>query len=110
MKRITYEQAKWLYKLGYEFDVEEDFTEWDEDKFNDVIGLPEQHHVVDWLLEKHNTWVHSAPENNEEDIVKWYYVIQRIDTEVRFIRRFGEFNSPQEAYSSAFDYIRENII
>ena len=110
-KYITFEQAKWLYRIGYEFDTEEDFTDWDEEKFNDLITSPEQHQVVDWLLEKHGIWVHSTPENNEEDIVKWCYTIQSIDTEVRFIRRFGEFNSPQEAYSAAFDYlISQNII
>jgi hypothetical protein len=132
-KYITFEQAKWLKEKGYEIDTDEVLFFRDEInnieehqiKNRDVIynaginyivdedeyRVYEQHQVVDWLLEEHGIWVHSAPENNEEDIVKWYYTIQRIDTEVRFIRRFGEFNTPQEVYSAAFDYlISQNII
>ena len=74
------------------------------------VSCPEQWMVTEWLRVNHGIWIHSAPENNEEDIVKWAFTIQRIDSEVRFVRRVGEFNSPQEAYSAAFDYTLNNLV
>jgi hypothetical protein len=124
-KYVNFEQAKWLKEIGFDvrlkswFDSEGEFHILN-DEFNSIGWLnhnlpkdeysrPEQWVVVEWLLLNHGIWVHTAPENNEEDVVKWAYVIQRIcEEEVFFVRRIGEFNSPQEAYSVAFDYIKEN--
>ena len=69
--------------------------------------------VVMWLYEKpeHGIWIHSAPENDEQDIIKWAYIIQKTDiAEVRFIRRFSNFNSPTEAYEAAIEYTLNNLI
>lgn len=75
---------------------------------NLIIPKYEQWQTIEWLRREKGIWIHSAPENNEEDVVKWAFTIQQIDTEVRFVRRVGEFNLPQEAYSAAFDCILQN--
>jgi hypothetical protein len=133
-KYATFGQAKWLKGIGFGVTCDSCYVEdWSKERLPDslkekvlsnphtvkgiksnnsdknYISRPEQWVVVEWLLLNHGIWVHTAPENNEEDVVKWAYVIQRIcEEEVFFVRRIGEFNSPQEAYSVAFDYIKEN--
>jgi hypothetical protein len=129
---VDFNTAKWLKEKEFDVNVKsyyttsEEFTPKDYYYFgneinynspvNDVntingtISRPEQWQVVEWLLVNHGIWIHSAPENNEEDVVKWAFTIQRIDSEVRFVRRVGEFNSPQEAYSAAFDDISNNLL
>jgi hypothetical protein len=119
-KYSTFEQAKWLKEIGFNEKCETSYYTHYEKLMIENNGAtkitpmhnysrPEQWVVVEWLLLNHGIWVHTAPENNEEDVVKWAYVIQRIcEEEVFFVRRIGEFNSPQEAYSVAFDYIKEN--
>lgn len=119
---VTYEQAILLKEKGFDCEYclikvegEDNFyTQSDYDDFPDQkdkeLQYPEQWQVVEWLRREKGIWIHSAPENNEEDVVKWAFTIQQIDTEVRFVRRVGEFNLPQEAYSAAFDYILNNLI
>ena len=119
-KYVNFEQAKWLKEIGFNEKCETSYYTHYEKLMIENNGAtkitpmhnysrPEQWVVVEWLLLNHGIWVHTAPENNEEDVVKWAYVIQRIcEEEVFFVRRIGEFNSPQEAYSVAFDYIKEN--
>ena len=71
-----------------------------------LIERPEQWVVVEWLRVNYGICVHTKPDNNEEDIIVWEFVILSIiDEEVWFTVRQSQFNSPQEAYSAAFDYI-----
>jgi glutathione peroxidase-family protein len=101
---------KQLNKKGYKHYYEGTVEELDSmDKDNQHLHS-EIMQVIMWLYEKHGIWIHSAPENNEEDIVKWAFTIQTIDTEVRFVRRFSDFNSPTEAYESAIEYTLKNLI
>jgi hypothetical protein len=126
-KYITFEQAKWLKEKGYEIDSNEvlfcrdeiNNIEEHQIKNRDIIRargigyildddeyrVYEQHQVVDWLLEKHGIFVVVLPILYNGDAVMYYPSI--------FEQGVGEdieeyFNSPQEAYSAAFDYIKNN--
>ncbi len=65
--------------------------------------------VVDWLLEKHGIWV-SVDTNSTR---KWLWRINQIELD-SFIQNddFNEdyFNSPKEAYESAFKYTLTELI
>jgi hypothetical protein len=69
------------------------------------IEKPEQWQVVEWLRVNHGIWVIINPDlgNNRcfFQIVSEKY---KGDGDTDF------FNSPQEAYSAAFDYILNNLI
>lgn len=121
----SYEQSKLLKEKGFDencrmlingayephhLNLTETILQRNSEILESCYSIPEQWQVTEWLRVNHGIWIHSAPENNEEDIVKWAFTIQRIDSEVRFVRRVGEFNSPQEAYSAAFDYVLKNLI
>ena len=124
-KYVTFEQAKWLkekgmYLDGYLQDV------WLGNKYEKKRGkiveapvfglgssskLPEQHQVVDWLLEKHGIWVSVG--NVYSEYTHWAYGIGKENKGMILPFRQGQdshdyFNSPQQAYSAAFDYIRNN--
>jgi hypothetical protein len=81
---------KKLYKLGEHFVLKDE----------NVFLAPEQHQVVDWLLGKHGIWIYS------DFLGSWKYVIVKLQDNSR--RTVEHFNSPQEAYSAAFDYIKNN--
>ncbi len=70
---------------------------------------PLQSDVVDWLLEKHGIWV-SVDTNSTR---KWLWRINQIELD-SFIQNddFNEdyFNSPKEAYESAFKYTLTELI
>ncbi len=92
----------------------EEYTYINEEKEHNVyhcLAIPEHHVVVEWLRVNHGICVHTKPENNEKDEVVWQFVILIIlDNEVCFKKRQSEFNTPQEAYSAAFDYVLTNLI
>jgi hypothetical protein len=135
MKYTTYEQAKWLKKKGYEIDTDEvlfcrdeiNNIEEHQIKNRDVIynggilymvdeneyRVYEQHQVVDWLLEKHGIWVYV----DTHEYGKWCfnYKVIKPNKEYPHINVSGEFglenySTPQDAYSSAFNYIMEFIM
>jgi len=73
---------------------------------------PEQHQVVDWLLEKHGIFVEVFADDTEESHNDWIYLYN-----ITMTRKKGESriwidgpdkDSPKEAYSAAFDYIKNN--
>jgi hypothetical protein len=124
---VTFEQAKWLKELGFDvrlkswFDSEGEFHILN-DEFNsigwfnrnlpkDECSRPEQWQVVEWLRVNHNIWI-------EASLIKdftytplkifWYGRIINLNKEEDDIHNTEEFNTPQEAYSAAFDYIKEN--
>ena len=65
---------------------------------------PEQHQVVDWLLEKHGIWIDVR---YMDDILNFGYTITTIKDNTE---QYGlyKFNYPQQAYSAAIDYILLN--
>jgi len=115
---VTREQAKWLkekefdlptyaYYSGLNFYTGE-YKNHSQTTIGDTpmhkmligyISAPEQWQVVEWLRVNHGIWI----EVIETDLFqKYFFQIKRKDN-TRL--KDGDFNSPQEAYSAAFDYI-----
>lgn len=131
MKYTTYEQAKWLKEKGYEIATDEvlfcrdeiNNIEEHQIKNRDVIynggtfyvvdedeyRVYEQHQVVDWLLEEHGIWV-SVSQVQQQDTFTWEVVQSNKEKWYSIDWCGDDFGSPKDAYSSAFDYIRENVL
>jgi transposase len=76
-------------------------------KHSELISAPEQWQVIEWLRSNHEIWVVAFPELLNGNIVRYYPSI--------FQKGVGEdieqyFDTPQEAYSAAFDYILKQLI
>ena len=126
----TFEQAKllkekkwqqrtkivWLDSLGKQHLIE---TNLSLELNNDEYDAPEQWQIVEWLRVNHNidlqnicnygrlgrTYRMGIIFINEKKEIDTIF-LRPIDTPFKFI----EFNSPQEAYSAAFDYILKELI
>ncbi len=124
----TYEQAKWLKEKGFDVltwycylkDRTVQFSSGDEndvDLYNhnlwDNYSMPEQWQVVEWLRVNHGIWVSVNIAMDD----KWYFELYNLKDKrnaeiVIEDENVTDFhNSPQEAYSAAFDYIlNSNLI
>jgi hypothetical protein len=112
-KYVTFEQAKLLQEKG--FDVVEYLKIDDENPLNLnsnynpreyqpwYLDLP-QHEVAEWLLEKHRIWINVGYSGDETV----YMMTTNIKGDVLWNEK--GFNTPQEAYSAAFDYILKQLI
>jgi hypothetical protein len=117
---VTFEQAKWLKEIGFDL-----FTEaWyhrDTKRFNlnslrfsinkltDNYAAPEHWELVEWLRVNHGIWIEihgwtNQPVGNETWKECYQSFINGDATDVSI------FKTPQEAYSAAFDYIKENTL
>tara|TARA_R110000868_G_scaffold400365_1_gene674689 strand:+ start:302 stop:718 length:417 start_codon:yes stop_codon:yes gene_type:complete len=77
------------------------------------IPVPEQHQVIEWLRIKHGIWVSINPCIKQDIFLKdkWYFSIHKLDTiEPNTFPNYTNYNTPQEAYSAAFDYVLNNLI
>jgi hypothetical protein len=125
---VDFNTAKWLKEKGFNvhcnqrfwvgFENEEHFQDdcisnnWNDydDSSTVYYSAPEQHVVVEWLRVNHGIEI----EITKDRTVKWsnnYYnhVIFKNDVLVHQKQLGGtQPNTPQSAYSSAFDYIRDN--
>lgn len=126
----TFEQAKWLKEKGfnekcksyYGFNEKLKDKQFDDGWFvnktmiKNQATAPEQWQVVEWLRLNHGIWVFVDWWES-----KWCYQISDISLETLkkvspnrnrqsavYLNSESNFNSPQEAYSSAFDYIINN--
>jgi hypothetical protein len=126
---VTFEQAKWLKEKGFDepctalfiHEIIQGNTEWDilelfERNNNDTYEFllscdmdwqknylrPEQWQVVEWLRVNHGIWIYCKYQKRGKII----FVIE--DLQGNNITISPDFNSPQEAYSAAFDYIKDN--
>ncbi len=81
------------------------------------VSRPEKHKVVEWLRVNRN--IDLQPICNYGQLGRTYrmgiiFINKEGEVDTVFLRpidtpfKFIEFNSPQEAYSEAFDYIKEN--
>jgi hypothetical protein len=118
---VTWEQAKWIKEKGF---IEPTLTYWSkrDGLIENEITLrnhngrgewgtsrPEQHVVVEWLRINHGIWI-------TIDIINNLFKYKILKCEGIVSQTFGneikcssfDYNSPQEAYSEAFDYIRKN--
>lgn len=119
---VTFEQAKWLKEKGFDIlncksGYHGDFGSLEGDLYlflgtytflDDVlirnncewkIQRPEQWQVIEWLRVNHGIWI-SALECNDKSGFYW-----------RILEESGHssatFKTPQEAYSAAFNYIKQ---
>jgi hypothetical protein len=121
---VTFEQAKWLKDKGFDsdytnhcYDVSGNIrratvtNKWiDEDGgyYNtvNVVTAPEQWQVVEWLRVNHGIWVSVIPDCGMDLIYTYKIYSVEIGVE-RCLVNGKNYDSPQEAYSAAFDYIKE---
>ena len=119
---VTFEQAKWLQEKGFDVDTEtcfhallghdiDTFMKWDNGR--GYLVRPEHWQVVEWLRINHNLWVNTQYMGAD---LKWNYSIDDLTTTGSEWLSYGQdinerhiiFHSPQEAYSAAFDSIKNN--
>jgi len=130
-KYATFDQAKWLKEKDFDVEVQWAFDQNGEDykdehwdiNYNspsyNCYSKPEQHQVVEWLRVNHGIWVRVEGDNYGE---YWFAklsvcskkVWENLELRTKILKSafyMGEYRSPQEAYSAAFDYIKnENLI
>jgi hypothetical protein len=120
---ITFEQAKWLKEKGFKIgsnrgylpNGELSYSQYaslcynDEEDYPTRYSAPEQWQVVEWLRVNHGIWVESLHRGDMGDFI--FKVVELNENNWKkhphYIHNEG-FNSPQEAYSAAFDYIKDN--
>jgi len=123
-KYVTFEQAKWVKENRF---IEPTLTYWSkrDGLIENEITLrnhnergewstsrPEQWQVVEWLRVNHGIWISVNWYNKNNNNIFWSYTIEKI---VKYPEPIDytpqntiNSNTPQEAYSSAFDYIKDN--
>lgn len=119
---VTFKQAKILKEKGFD-ELTKVWRQHGNGISRDVIGkqdyynrkgdvytsLPEQWQVIEWLRINHGIWI----ELKSPDMINtgYYFTIHK---PFKFGNFYNEdtlyFNSPQEAYSEAFDYVLDNLI
>ena len=124
---VSFEQVKWLKEKGFDvpckqrfwvgFENEEHFQDdcisnnWNDydDSSTVYYSAPEQWEVVEFLRINHGIWVwvrpykdHAADNNNP--------IQHQMNVYKNGVTVSKEFNSHEEAYSAAFDYILNNLI
>jgi len=127
-KYITFEQAKWLKEKGFDVPILNWYHKGTKklnrndllcsmNKLTDNYSAPEQWQVVEYLRVNHNIDLQAVC--NYGRLGRTYkmgiiFINKEKEVDTIFLRpidmpySFIEFNSPQEAYSAAFDYIKEN--
>ncbi len=119
---ISFEQAKWLKEKGFDektwsyyYDgelhhgvLDDGEVKWNSDSdysSHKCQAAPEQHIVIEWLRVNHN--IHVQPEKRFHK--EGYYVGKIHISNSSYANPFSKpFNSPQEAYSAAFNYIKDH--
>jgi hypothetical protein len=131
---VTFEQAKWLKEKGFDVPCKQRFwvgfegdvhfqddcllLNWNnyDDSSTIYFSAPEQWVVVEWLKINHGIWVFPEWQCGRKN---WIFNIEKlnsydetIEIQKNYYKELGEaeYNSPQEAYSAAFDYILTNLI
>lgn len=68
------------------------------------LAIPEQWMVVEWLRVNHGIWIYTKKGYD------WEWYIESIEHESALITSDGLENTPQEALSTAIDYVLTNLI
>jgi hypothetical protein len=100
---ITFEQAKWVNKKGLLISCEKRYNKNGTFNYskNWSISAPEQWQVVEWLRVNHGIWIWVENYPNEDNFTPQI-------PKANLSKILGYYKSPQEAYSAAFDYIKDN--
>jgi hypothetical protein len=82
-------------------------------EYFETFSAPEQWQLTEWLLVNHGIYVFPEPYCNENNELKfssnWCNTKFFNQTYKSFLpKTIGIYDSPQEAYSAAFDYIKNN--
>jgi hypothetical protein len=119
---VDFTTAKWLKEIGFDLPTEAWYHR-DTKRFNlnslrfsinkltDNYAAPEHWELVEWLRVNHGIWISVG--NVYSEYTHWAYGIGKENKGMILPFRQGQdnhdyFNTPQKAYSSAFDYIRLN--
>ena len=119
---IPYEQALALKEIGFDvptltaFDDEDGIlvSSYSENVFSPInyntsgykTSRPEQWQVVEWLRVNHGIWVYVVGGGNNR-----YYPMYQDKNQYKLALDLDKcYDTPQEAYSAAFDYILNNLI
>ncbi len=90
----------------------ESYTQIAEDTEHNVyhcLSIPEQHQVIEWLRVNHNIDIMLVL-TSETHPREYSISIYTKDTVIPYWDDMPFFNTPQEAYSEAFDYVLNNLI
>jgi hypothetical protein len=114
---ITFEQAKWLKEKGFDEScrmlingayepfhlnlIETQYFQNNSVLLKDCYSAPEQWQVVEWLRVNHGIWIWVENYPNEDNFTPQI-------PKANLSKILGYYKSPQEAYSAAFDYIKDN--
>jgi len=119
---VTFEQAKWLKEKGFDIECKMCVEEGDErslpfncgntihkNSLHPYYSAPEQWQVVEWLRVNHGIHIEILLEENKP-WNKFYYRIMKIGQYFSLSHDGIYSETPQEAYSAAFDYILNDLI
>ena len=108
---VTPEQAEqfkdkgWKEWCKYRYTDFEGYIELTEDASDIFPYAPEHWQVCEWLRVRHGIWIIINPDlENNRCFFQIVSIKYKGDADSDF------FNSPQEAYSAAFDYILANLL
>jgi hypothetical protein len=126
---VTFEQAKLLKEKGFKelvrvvYKNEDGWWEvngvpYNHNYFDGVQSAPEQWQIVEWLRVEKGIYIRATDVQGTDLDYKmvirplsshWNYKSERLFKPDWYIMEF-QGNSPQEAYSAAFDYILKELI
>jgi len=132
---VDYELAKWLKEKGFDLEVLHYYIDVNGNhsnhptrtfdnkivNWNSVqrrVSCPEQWQVVEWLRVNHGIWVRSTDVGGTDLDYKmvirplsshWNYKSEKLFSPNWYAMEF-QGDTPQEAYSAAFDYILKELI
>lgn len=106
----TIKTFKHFSEKGYKHYTENTIEELDELPLDNHYIITEFAHLCEWLRINHGIWI-SVDINPDYDM--YFYAIRKTKGSGQRMRLNDEvfyFNSPQEVYSAAFDYILKKLI
>jgi hypothetical protein len=80
----------------------DDASQLDNESWGNIFYAPEQWQVVEWLRINHGIWVAILEHSINGKGIFYEFVVKGMT--------FSGYNSPQEAYSAAFDYTLKELI
>lgn len=98
----TIKTFKQFSEKGYKHYTENTIKELDKLPLDSSDIITEFAHLCEWLRVNHGIWVEVSREYTTGKYIYQYFINTNN-------QEFG-FNSPQEAYSAAFDYILKKLI
>lgn len=125
-KYVSFEIAEWLSEKGFDVPCRyiynivggiEDWIEYADDfryfnnskwKSSPYYSAPEQWQVMEWLRINHGIWIVVNIGIPHGQGIMYYSNVIKFGLHHKNKYRSAFFNSPQEAYNAAFDYIKDN--